>query len=197
MTAAEFWLPRCITPCQTETMLGERKGHLPRLDRAYYQGCAMIFWTNTLEKRARGWLTSSFHEAFRQIMLHAAARYSVWCPAYCLMPDIFWRTRCVASWLGRRMSGHSAARSFRGTRGCIRWKKGTGNCFGGSTLWRAKQRHRRHRYREEDCILALGGRLLTSAATGGVGGYGELTFGAVSMGKSSVRKGVAGRSSAL
>jgi len=63
------------------------KRNLPRLDRHHYQGHAVIFWTLTLEERARGWLTPGFHHAFRELMLHASARYEVWCPTYCLMPD--------------------------------------------------------------------------------------------------------------
>lgn len=65
----------------------EPKGNLPRLERHHYQGHAVVFWTNTLEERVRGWLTPAFHATFRELMLHAAARYTVWCPAYCLMPD--------------------------------------------------------------------------------------------------------------
>ena len=37
--------------------------------------------------RARGWLSESFHAAFREMMLHTAARVGLLCPAYCLMPD--------------------------------------------------------------------------------------------------------------
>jgi REP element-mobilizing transposase RayT len=64
-----------------------RKGNLPRLERHLYQAHAVVFWTNTLEARARGWLTPAFHAIFREIMLHAAAREALLCPAYCLMPD--------------------------------------------------------------------------------------------------------------
>jgi putative transposase len=64
-----------------------RKGKLPRLEKHRYQGHAVVFWTNTLEERARGWLTPAFHATFRQLMLHAAAREHLFCPAYCLMPD--------------------------------------------------------------------------------------------------------------
>jgi len=55
--------------------------------RHHYQGHAVVFWTNTLEARARGWLTPAFHTAFREVMLHAAAREWLCCPVYCLMPD--------------------------------------------------------------------------------------------------------------
>jgi REP element-mobilizing transposase RayT len=47
----------------------------------------VVFWTNTLEHRDRGWLSPSFHATFRELMLHAAAREQLFCPAYCLMPD--------------------------------------------------------------------------------------------------------------
>jgi REP element-mobilizing transposase RayT len=63
------------------------KGKLPRLERHHYQGHAVVFWTNTLESRARGWLTPAFHTTFRELMLHAAARERLLCPAYSLMPD--------------------------------------------------------------------------------------------------------------
>ena len=65
----------------------EPKRTLPRLDRHHYQGHAVVFWTLTLEERSRGWLTAPFQAAFREMLLHAAVRYEVWCPAYCLMPD--------------------------------------------------------------------------------------------------------------
>jgi len=68
-------------------MTPPHKGKLPRLERHHYQGHAVVFWTNTLEKRARGWLTSAFHATFRELMLHTAAREHLFCPAYCLMPD--------------------------------------------------------------------------------------------------------------
>jgi REP element-mobilizing transposase RayT len=64
-----------------------RPGHLPRLPREYYQGDAMVHWTLPTFDRATGWLTESFHTRFRELMLHAAAREGLLCPAYCLMPD--------------------------------------------------------------------------------------------------------------
>ena len=71
----------------TDSMSCERKGNLPRLERHHYQAHAVVFWTNTMEGRARGWLTPAFHSAFRELMLHAAARENLYCPAYILMPD--------------------------------------------------------------------------------------------------------------
>ena len=77
----------------------EPKSNLPKLDRAKYQGHAVVFWTLTLEERERGWLTPAFHQIFREIMLHAAVRYDVWCPSYCLMPD-----HLHLMWMGVRLT---------------------------------------------------------------------------------------------
>src|SRR5215468_5508788 len=60
---------------------------LPRLPREYYQGDAVVHWTLTMFDRATGWLGDSFHNRFRELMLHAAAREGLFCPTYCLMPD--------------------------------------------------------------------------------------------------------------
>jgi putative transposase len=65
----------------------EFKRNLPRLEKHHYQGHAVVFWTLTLEERARGWLTRDFHNIYRELMVHAAHRESLFCPAYCLMPD--------------------------------------------------------------------------------------------------------------
>jgi REP element-mobilizing transposase RayT len=64
-----------------------RTFYLPRLDRKFYQGDAVIHWTLTIFDRRTGWLDDSFHQKFREIMLHTAAREGLFCPAYCLMPD--------------------------------------------------------------------------------------------------------------
>jgi putative transposase len=61
--------------------------YLPRLKREFYQADAVVFWTLPIDHRQRGWLTDSFHAAFRELQLHAAAREGLLCPAYCLMPD--------------------------------------------------------------------------------------------------------------
>jgi len=63
------------------------KGHLPRLAAGHYRGHATVHWTLTVEKRATGWLSSDFHIRWRDILLHACARYDLLCPAYVLMPD--------------------------------------------------------------------------------------------------------------
>jgi len=62
-------------------------GHLPRLQPEFYQGAAAVHWTLTLFDRGSGWLTGSFHQKFRELLLHVAAREGLFCPAYCLMPD--------------------------------------------------------------------------------------------------------------
>ena len=64
-----------------------KKGQLPRLSREWYQGNAFVFWTFTLEDRRTGWLTPAFHALFREVLLHAAIRYRLLVPVYCLMPD--------------------------------------------------------------------------------------------------------------
>src|ERR1700722_18216042 len=85
-----------------------RKRNLPRLDKHRYGGHAVTFWTNTLEKRARGWLTPDFHCRFREVMLHASAREHLVCPAYCLMPD-----HLHLVWMGmRRESNQLNAMKF-------------------------------------------------------------------------------------
>jgi len=61
--------------------------HLPRLPREYYQGDAFVHWSLSIYDRKIGWLTDVFHARFRELMLHAAAREGLFCPAYCLMPD--------------------------------------------------------------------------------------------------------------
>jgi putative transposase len=60
---------------------------LPRLKRAFYQADAVVFWTLPILHRRQGWLDEAFHAVFREMLLHAAAREGLHCPAYCLMPD--------------------------------------------------------------------------------------------------------------
>ncbi len=73
--------------------------HLPRLAPEFYRGFAAVFWTLTLEHRAVGWLDDPFHQHFRELLLHAAARESLVCPTYVLMPD-----HLHLVWLGLRVS---------------------------------------------------------------------------------------------
>ena len=64
-----------------------RAFHLPRLPREHYQADAVVFWTLTTFNKVKGWLSPSFHQQFRELVLHAAAREGLVCPIYCLMPD--------------------------------------------------------------------------------------------------------------
>lgn len=68
---------------------GARTGnnYLPRLPREYYLGSAVVHWSMPIAMRVRGWLTPDFHQRFRELLLHTAAREGLLCPAYCLMPD--------------------------------------------------------------------------------------------------------------
>lgn len=75
-----------------------RPGHLPRLDPEFYRGDAAVHWTLTVFDRRTGWLNRSFHAAFRELLLHVAAREGLFCPAYCLMPD-----HIHLLWLGLRL----------------------------------------------------------------------------------------------
>jgi putative transposase len=64
-----------------------RKRHLSRLAPEHYRRYAFVFWTHTAEGRQTNWLSQTFHGQFREILLHACARYRLVCPVYCLMPD--------------------------------------------------------------------------------------------------------------
>src|SRR6185369_9444854 len=64
-----------------------RSFYLPRLSREFYQGNSVVHWTMPVANREKGWLNPLFHTAFRELMVHAQVRESVFCPAYCLMPD--------------------------------------------------------------------------------------------------------------
>jgi putative transposase len=71
---------------------------LPRLPREYYQADAVVFWTLTVFDKTKDWLTPVFHQRFRELMLHTAARESLVCPIYCLMPD-----HIHLIWMGMRL----------------------------------------------------------------------------------------------
>jgi putative transposase len=75
-----------------------RAFHLPRLPRDHYQADAVVFWTLTVFDKAKGWLTDSFHQHFRELMLHTAAREGLLCPIYCLMPN-----HIHLVWMGLRL----------------------------------------------------------------------------------------------
>jgi len=63
-----------------------RAFYLPRLPHEHDQGDAVVFWTLTIFDKVQGWLTAAFHQRFRELMLHAAAREGLLCPIYGLMP---------------------------------------------------------------------------------------------------------------
>lgn len=86
------------------------KSKLPRLPREFYQGRAVVLWTHTIEARATGWLDTSFHAAFREILLHACSRHALACPAYVLMPDHF---HVMMMGLADRSDQHTATKFFR------------------------------------------------------------------------------------
>ena len=69
-----------------------------------------MFWTHTIEYRTTGWLDERFHRLFREVLLHACARYGWACPAYVLMPD-HWHL----VWLGLTETSdqHTATRFLR------------------------------------------------------------------------------------
>ncbi len=91
-------------------MTFDAKSKLPRLPREWYRGRAVVFWTHTLEQRAVGWLSDAFHGRFREVMLHACARYQLACPVYALMPD-HWHI--VWMGLADESDQHSATKFLR------------------------------------------------------------------------------------
>jgi putative transposase len=58
-----------------------------RLAAEWYRGYAFVHWSMSIDSRVRGWLNREFHLCFREIQLHALARFRLLCPAYCLMPE--------------------------------------------------------------------------------------------------------------
>jgi hypothetical protein len=85
-------------PIKSPRNLLNRALNLPRLPREYYPADAVVFWTLSIFDRATGWLTPSFHQRFRELMLHTAAREGLLCPIYCLMPD-----HLHLVWMGLRL----------------------------------------------------------------------------------------------
>jgi putative transposase len=75
-----------------------RRFFLPRLPREYYRGDAVVHWTLPISHRRQGWLDERFHAAFRELMLHTAAREGLFCPTYCLMLD-----HLHLIWMGLRL----------------------------------------------------------------------------------------------
>jgi len=98
--------------------------HLPRLAPELYRGFAAVHWTITLERRNKGWLDDLFHLCFRELLLHAAAREGLFCPAYVLMPDhmhLVWMGLCASSdqrnamkFLRKHLATELAQRSLTG-----------------------------------------------------------------------------------
>jgi putative transposase len=58
----------------------------------------VVHWTLPIAHRGSGWLDERFHAAFRELMLHTAAREGLFCPTYCLMPD-----HLHLVWMGLRL----------------------------------------------------------------------------------------------
>jgi hypothetical protein len=84
--------------CERERVApGRLKGHLPRLAPEFYRGRAFVHWTLTIEDRATGWLTETFHRDWYLCLLHTSTRFHLACPAYVLMPD-----HMHLVWLGLR-----------------------------------------------------------------------------------------------
>jgi hypothetical protein len=71
------------------------QGHLPRLDPSRYRGEAYVLWTLPMRNRSTGWLGPSFHQSFREILLHALVREGLACRCYTLLADHF---HCL--WIG-------------------------------------------------------------------------------------------------
>ena len=61
--------------------------YLRRLPPESYRGLAMVYWTLTVADRHTGWLDARAHACWREVLLHALARYALAAPVYCLMPD--------------------------------------------------------------------------------------------------------------
>ena len=78
-----------------------RAFYLPRLPQEFYQGDAVVHWTLPISQRRQGWLDEAFHAAFRETILHAAAREGLCCPVYCLMPD-----HLHLVWMGLRLDSN-------------------------------------------------------------------------------------------
>lgn len=64
-----------------------RHDRLRRLPPEAYCGRAYVHWSLTTQDRRKGWLNETWHATFREVLLHACARYALGCPVYCLMPD--------------------------------------------------------------------------------------------------------------
>ncbi len=77
-----------------------KRNHLRRLDREYYQADAIVHWSIAMHDRKEGWLTATFLYRFRELMTHTMFRYGLACPIFCLMPDhmhMVWMGLCEGS----------------------------------------------------------------------------------------------------
>ncbi len=90
--------------------MGTQQKHLPRLDRGYYRGQAYVHWILNIEDRRTGWMTGAFYYKLRELLTHAAFRYSFVCPIFCLMPD-----HIHMLWIGidDKSDQHNAMKFFR------------------------------------------------------------------------------------
>ena len=61
--------------------------YLRRLDPEHYRGHSFVHWSMTVNERQTGWLTSTAHSLWREVLLHTLHRYHLAAPVYCLMPD--------------------------------------------------------------------------------------------------------------
>lgn len=64
-----------------------RRDYLRRLPEQAYRGHAKVHWTLSVADRSAQWLSHSSHATWREVLLHAAYRYQIAAPVYCLMPD--------------------------------------------------------------------------------------------------------------
>ncbi len=94
---------------RTFSATGQRD-YLRRLPAEAYRGRAYVHWSMGIENRRSGWLNNSFHVRWREILLHAVARYHLACPAYVLMPD-HWHILWIG--LGEDSDQRKAAKFFR------------------------------------------------------------------------------------
>ena len=61
--------------------------YLKRLDASAYRGRAYVHWSMTTKDRRAGWLNSTWHAIYREVLLHVCVRYELVSPVYCVMPD--------------------------------------------------------------------------------------------------------------
>lgn len=77
-----------------------KRNHLRRLPRHYYQNDAIVHWSLTTLSRKQGWLSALFYYRFRELLTHTSFRYGLAVPIFCLMPDhihMVWMGLCDGS----------------------------------------------------------------------------------------------------